>query len=126
MSVLNTECPPQSVADIINRAANLVAERWTQNAAARDLSGRRCDASVPIAVSFCVDGAIYRTVAEIVRVGSRRFVELQTRIEHYVLRHISDLHGCPPRVWNDEHCQSGAEAAAMLRLVAATHACEFA
>ena len=54
---------PQSTSDHLARARRLLAKRdvWTQEAYARDASGRIVDSQSLNAVRFCCSGAIYTT-----------------------------------------------------------------
>jgi hypothetical protein len=113
---------------ILLRAAELVAMGWTTGAGARNAGDARVRGTSPIAVSWCLTGAVFRALFEIVGLDGYegREASIVDSVNFWWVL-MQPLHralarrGCPEHVveWNDRWCRAPADAEALLREAAA-------
>jgi hypothetical protein len=119
---------PEMHRKILLRAAELVAMGWTTGAGARNEGDERVHGTNPTAVSWCLTGAVFRALFEIV--GLDGYEGREASIIHSVnfwwvlmqpLHRALARRGCRAQVveWNDRWCREPAEAEAVLREAAA-------
>ena len=97
-----------STADILNRAADLIAPdgAWTQGALARTRNGYAIGPEEDDAVCWCVQGALYRAGGENVWAAGDAHIALKASL------------GSSVSGWNDAPERTPAEAVAALRAAA--------
>jgi len=113
---------------ILLRAAELVATGWTTGAGARSAGDARVRGTSPIAVSWCLTGAVFRALFEIVGLDGYegREASIVDSVNFWWVL-MQPLHralarrGCREHVveWNDRWCREPADAEALLREAAA-------
>jgi hypothetical protein len=116
---------PEMHSKILLRAAELVAMGWTTGAGARN---ERVQGTSPVAVSWCLTGAVLRALFEIVGIDGyqgreaciRDSVNFWWALMKPVHQALAGL-GCRDYIveWNDRWCGGPAEAEAVLREAAA-------
>jgi hypothetical protein len=94
------------IADILDRAAEVVKEGWTQGTFARDATGANVPWGSPSATCFCAEGSIYRTA----KFGSNAVPALAA---------FQDFLGVLIWRWNDASRRTQSEVVAKLREAAA-------
>lgn len=99
-----------SVAKILNRAADLIEKpgAWTQDAAARDSSGRRIEPTSREAVCWCTWGAIAKVGGKHERVAFDALIASLNLPDWYDPASFGE-------VWNDAPGRTQDEAVAALR-----------
>ena len=119
---------PEMHSKILLRAAELVAMGWTTGAGARNERDERVQGTSPVAVSWCLTGAVLRALFEIVGIDGyqgreaciRDSVNFWWDLMKPVHQALAGL-GCRDHIveWNDRWCGGAAEAEAVLREAAA-------
>lgn len=115
---------------ILLRAAELVAQGWTRETAARDVGGRKVRSTAPSATAWCVVGAVDRALYELLTIEVYDLLGLD--VAGYdtapcpagVLRELRRplqrvLGEANVAAWNDRVCPGPAAAEQLLRDVAA-------
>ena len=110
---------------ILLRAAELVAMGWTTGAGARNERAERVRGTSPVAVSWCLTGAVFRALFEIVGYQGRKAC-IQDSVNFWwaLMKPVHQAlagRGCRDHIveWNDRSCGGPAEAEALLREAAA-------
>jgi hypothetical protein len=119
---------PEMHSKILLRAAELVAMGWTTGAGARNERDERVQGTSPVAISWCLTGAVLRALFEIVGIDGyqgrkaciRDSVNFWWALMKPVHRALA-ARGCRDHIvqWNDRWCGGPAEAEAVLREAAA-------
>lgn len=120
---------PDMHSKILLRAAELVAMGWTTGAGARNERDERVQGMSPVAVSWCLTGAVLRALFEIVGIDGYRgrkacigdSVNFWWTLMKPVHRALAGR-GYRDHIveWNDRWCGGPAEAEAVLREAAAS------
>src|ERR1700730_4855792 len=119
---------PEIHSKILLRAADLVAMGWTTGAGARNERDERVRGTSPVAISWCLTGAVFRALFEIVGIDGyqgrnaciRDSVNFWWALMKPVHRALAER-GFRDHIveWNDRWCGEPAEAEAVLREAAA-------
>lgn len=114
---------------ILLRAADLVAMGWTTGAGARNERGERVQGTSPVAISWCLTGAVFRALAEVGGIDGYRDREAgivdSVNFWWALMKPLYQVlaargYGDHVLVWNDRACGGPGEAETLLREAAAT------
>ena len=119
---------PEMHSKILLRAAELVAMGWTTGAGARNERAERVPGTSPTAISWCLTGAVFRALFEIVGIdgyqGRKACIRDSVNFWWALMKPVHQAlagRGCRDHIveWNDHSCGGPAEAEALLREAAA-------
>ena len=120
---------PEIHSKILLRAAELVAMGWTTGVGARNEGDERVRGTSPVAISWCLTGAVFRALFEIVGIdsyqGRNACIRDSVNFWWALMKPIHQAlaqRGFRDHVvaWNDRWCEGPDEAEALLREAAAT------
>lgn len=112
-SYFRNSIKPSTASEALSKAAELIAQPggWTKDSYAKDPKGFSVRVMSPSATSFCIMGAVQRTICE---GGSR----LTSDIEQDVRDAFMDITGDSPIYFNDQFGRTQEEVVSMMRRVA--------